>query len=365
MYKLYSVNTIIKLILLIILSYSYLFSNEDIKSKEIYLSYTKYPKRVFTNQKFDIEFNSIILKNPTQYDKIVTTFTSEKGIDVLTSEVQWIRTKPNRYKATVSYKVYNQDFILPQITLALFKDNQIIDYVSIPSPKIKYEKIAINQKLFSNIIASDLQVHTVKTKQYTNNILHTTLHIEGKNSNLEDMHLNPYDEQGIKSLSQKYPNQSLYYYVMIPSHTKQINFNYYNTLKKEFITIHIPIILDEELVSTQTELNPYNSSILIYKQVFSGVFLFLFIIMYIITKHNRYLILIAIIISILAYLFMPNEKILLNEKTKVYILPTSNSTVYRILKRKDIVEIINKKNKFVKVLFNNENIGWVKKSAIE
>lgn len=358
-------NTIIKLILLVVLSYSYLLSSENTKSKEIYLSYKKYPKRVFTNQKFDIEFNAIILKNPTQYDKIVTTFTSEKGIDLLTSDVQWIETKPNRYKATVSYKVHDQNFILPQITLALFKDNQIIDYTTIPSPKIEYEKIAINQKLFSNIIASDLQIHTVKTKQYTNNILHTTLHIEGKNSNLEDMHLNSYNEQGINSLSQKYPNQSLYYYVMIPSHTKQINFNYYNTLKKEFITIHIPIILDEELVSTQTDLNPYNSSILIYKQVFSGVFLLLFIILYIITKHNKYLILVAIVISILAYLFMPNRKVLLNEKTKVYILPTTNSTVYKILKRKNIVEIINKKDKFVKVLFNNENIGWVKKNDIK
>jgi len=359
------VNNIIKLILLIALSFNYLFSSEDTKSKEIYLSYEKYPHRVFTGQKFDIELNAIILKDPTQYDKIITTFTTEKEIDVLTSDIQWIQTKPNRYKTIVSYKVHNQKFILPRITLALLKDGQIVDYISIPSPQIEYEQIAINQKLFSNIIASDLQIHTVKTKQYTNNTLHTTLHIEGKNSNLEDMHLNAYAEQGVISLSQKYPNQSLYYYVMVPSHTKQINFNYYNTLKKEFITIHIPIILDEELVSTQTELNPYNSSILIYKQVFCGFFLLLFIIMYSITKHNIYLIFITIMICIIAYLFIPNKKILLDEKTKVYILPTSNSTVYKILKRKHIVEIINKKNKFVKVLFDNENIGWVKKSAIQ
>jgi len=359
------VNNLIKLILLIILSFSSLLSNDNGKSKEIYLSYEKYPNRVFTGQKFDIQLSSIILKDPTSYDKIITTFTTEEGIDILTTNVVWEEIKSNRYTTTISYKVYDKEFILPRITLALIKNGQIIDYISVESPKIEYEKIAINQKLFSNIIAKNLQVHTVKTKQYTNNILHTTLHIEGINSNLEDIHFNSYEDQGINSLTQNYPNQSLYYYVMIPSHTKQINFTFYNTLQKEFITIQIPIILDEELVSTQTELNPYNSSILIYKQVFSGVFLALFIIMYIITRHNRYLILMTIMIIILAYLFIPNKKILLNENTKVYILPTSNSTVYNILDRKHIVEQINEKDKFIKVLFENENIGWIKESDVE
>lgn len=358
-------NNLIKLILLIILSFSSLLSNDNGKSKEIYLSYEKYPNRVFTGQKFDIQLSSIILKDPTSYDKIITTFTTEEGIDILTTDVVWEEIKSNRYTTTISYKVYDKEFILPRITLALIKNGQIIDYISVESPKIEYEKIAINQKLFSNIIAKNLQVHTVKTKQYTNNILHTTLHIEGINSNLEDIHFNSYEDQGINSLTQNYPNQSLYYYVMIPSHTKQINFTYYNTLQKEFITIQIPIILDEELVSTQTELNPYNSSILIYKQVFSGVFLALFIIMYIITRHNRYLILMTIMIIILAYLFIPNKKILLNENTKVYILPTRNSTVYNILDRKHIVEQINEKDKFIKVLFENENIGWIKESDVE
>jgi len=359
------VNITIKLILLTLFCLTNSVAIENTQSKELYLSYAKYPSRVFTGQKFDIKFNAIILKDKTLYDKIITTFTTEENIDILTTNIQWTQTKPDRYTTTVSYKVYDKDFILPRITLALFKNDQIVDYISIDSPKIEYQKIAINQKLFSNIIAKNLQVHTVKTKQYTNNILHTTLHIEGENSNLEDIHLNGYKEQGIKSLSENYPYQSLYYYVMTPSHTKQINFTYYNIIKKAFITIQIPIILEEELVSTQTDLNPYNSSILIYKQILSGVFLLLFIIMYILTKQDRYLIFMTLMIIIVAFLFIPNKKILLNENTKVYILPTSNSTVYKIPQRKYIVEIINKKGKFVKVLFENGNIGWVKRSEIE
>lgn len=358
-------NNLIKLFLLFFIVITTLFSNEQIKSKELYLAYKTYPKRVFTGQKFDIELELIILKDENNYDKLITTFTTENEIELLTKEVVWEETKNGRLKTTLTYKAYNEQFILPTITVALVKDENIIDFITTASPVIKYQKIAIDQKLFSNIIAKDLKIHTVKTKQYNNTILHTTIHIEGLNSNLEDIKLKEFEEQAINSLTQSYPNQSLYFYVMIPSHTKQINFTYYNTKVDDFVMIQIPIILDEELVSTQTELNPYNSSILIYKQIFSGSILFLVILLFIITKQNKYLFLITLFIAILAYLFIPNKKILLEKDTKVFILPTKNSTVYQTLDSKHIVEIINKKENFVKVLFENNTIGWIKQNDIE
>jgi len=354
-----------RVLLLFTLFTTSLFSNEEIESKELYLEYSSHPQRVFTGQKFDIELKALILKDENTYDKIVTTFTTEKNIEILTQDIVWIKNKSSEYITKVSYKVFADDFNLPKITLALSKDEEIIDFISIDSPAIQYEKIAVNQKLFSKIIAKNLEIFTVKTKQYTNNILHTTINLKATNANLEDFILNSYGEdQGINSLSDMYPDQNLYYYVMIPSHTKQIKFTYYNTNSKDFVMMTIPIILDEELVSTQTELNPYNSSILIYKQVLSAVILIIFIIIFIFKRKNIYLIFITIFIAILAYLFIPNKKILLKEDIKVYILPTNSSTVFKSLESKQIVEIVNENEDFIKVLFNNESIGWIKKNDI-
>jgi len=354
-----------RILILFTLISSSLFSNDEIASKELYLEYNSFPQRVFTGQKFDIELKALILKDTNSYDKIVTTFTRENNIEILTQDIVWIKNKSSEYTTTVSYKVYNDDFILPKITLALSKDEEIIDFISIESPQIQYEKIAVNQKLFSKIIAKNLEIFTVKTKQYNNNILHTTINLKATNGNLEDFILNAYGEdQGIDSLSDMYPIQNLYYYVMIPRHTKQIKFTYYNTDSKDFVTMTIPIILDEELVSTQTELNPYNSSILIYKQVLSGVLLLVFILLFAFKRTNIYLIFITIFIVILAYLFIPNKKILLKENIKVYILPTNNSTVFKSLESKQIVEIVNENEEFIKVLFNNQSIGWIKKNDI-
>jgi uncharacterized pyridoxamine 5'-phosphate oxidase family protein len=65
-------------------------------------------------------------------------------------------------------------------------------------------------------------------------------------------------------------------------------------------------------------------------------------------------------IAIVAYLFVPNTKILLEPDTKIYILPTKHSTIFNKLEQKELVEIINKKKNYLKVLFENKNIGWIK-----
>jgi len=357
-------NTILKVVLLLSI-FSGALVAEGIKSKELYLEYKSFPKRVFTGQKFDVTLKAMILKPQSSYDKVLTNFSHEDNIELLTKDVNWTKDTSNKYTTTLTYKVYNEQFVLPTITFALVKDEEIIDFISAKSPDIKYQKIAVNQKLFSNIIATKLEINTVKTKQYSNTMLHSTIHITANHSNLEDTKLEDYLEQKIESLKENSLEQSLYYSVMVPIHTKQINFTYYNTKLQDFVRVQIPMILDDDLVSTQTELNPYNSSILIYKQMLASGFLLFFILLYIFTRNSIHLFFITVLIAIVAYLFIPSKKIILDKNVKVYILPTTNSTVYETLESKKIVEIINEKGLFVKVLFENKNIGWVNKYDIE
>jgi len=350
----------LKIFLLLSILITSLFSQDDVKSKDIYIDYLSYPKRVFTKQKFEVVLKATILIDQSKYDKIITTFEGEDNIEIPEVTPVWNKEKDNIFISNILFKSKDKQFTLPNITIALIKENTIVDFISIKSPKIKFEKIAVNQKLFSHIIASNLEINTVKTKQYTNSMLLSTINIEATNSNLEDMRLNEFDDQGIKSLSDAQPHQNIYYFVMIPSHKKEIRFTYYNTILKDFIMITLPITLDDELVSTQTDLNPYNSSILIYKQISVLLFLIITIALFIFTKKNRYLFIMVILISIIGYLFIPNKKTIIQAGTKIYILPTKYSTVYKVLENKKLVEIINKKDKYVKVLFKNENIGWIK-----
>lgn len=356
---------IFKIFLFSYILFTALNANEQIKSKQLYLNYESYPKRVFTGQKFDITLKAVILQDENSYDKIITTFIDEKDIQIVTQKPIWVKQKKSIYLSKITFKTINSKFKMPTTTVALVKDDEIVDYLSIEPPKIIYEKIAVNQELFSNIIAKDLQVHTIKTKQYNNNLLLSTINIETTNGNLENIHLSKYNDQGIKSFNETPPYQTVYYYVMIPTHTTHIKFTYYNTDIKDFVMVSLPISLEEELVSTQTNLNPYNSNMLIYKRSATISLLLVFVILFFITKKDRYLVVITLTIAIVAYLFIPNEKIILEKGTKVYILPTKNSTVYKTLNSKEIIETINKTENFTKVLFENKNIGWVKSNDIK
>ena len=332
-----------------------------IKSKLLYAKYKSYPKIVYTKQRFEVVLQINVLVPLGEEFTISTRFTEPKNIERLTTDITWYKKSETIYETTFEYKVNNKRFSLPSLEIVLYDiNNTILDEVKIKPPKITYRKIAINQKRYSNIIASDLNINSIRTKQYTNNELLSLISISAKNSNLEEFNLENYEHQGQKDLSMDDGIQTLYYFVIIPSHIKNIRFEYYNSLSDEFITVELPIILKEELVSTQTDLNPYESSMLIYKRIGLGIVVFIFLMIYFFTKKGKYLFIAIFFMTFIINTMMPKDKMTIAKDTKVYILPTINSTVYKIVEKNQEVEILNKNEKFIKILFKNKNIGWIK-----
>ena len=185
------------------------------------------------------------------------------------------------------------------------------------------------------------------------------------NSNLEEFYLSQFDEQGIKNFEENNMLQSMFYYVLIPSHINNIQFNYYNPINTTFINVELPIILEDDLVSTQTNLNPNDGNLIIYKIVATGVLLILLLLLYLKT-FNRFLIVFILgFIYIFILLLLPNEEITLKANTKIYILPTNLSTVYKITSQETTVEVLHEKNNFKKVLLKNKNIGWIKERDVK
>jgi uncharacterized protein YgiM (DUF1202 family) len=73
--------------------------------------------------------------------------------------------------------------------------------------------------------------------------------------------------------------------------------------------------------------------------------------------------LIFLLISIIY--FLPNSVGVVKKDSFVYILPTKNSTIFFKLQNNQSVEILDKKNGFVKVLILDSNfIGWIKEENL-
>jgi len=186
------------------------------------------------------------------------------------------------------------------------------------------------------------------------------MEIHAKNSNLEDFRLPYFVNQGSKGLVSKNGEQILYYFVIVPFDTPSIKFDYYNATRGTLSTLEVPIIVEEDLVSTQTDLNPNQGNMGFFKKVFVA---FMATILFMIYYYKRYrvsLFFAAFFMIILINMMLPNAHMTLKKDQKVYILPTFNSTVFKIIKEDEEVEVLLDKNGFKKVLFKNSHIGWVK-----
>jgi hypothetical protein len=331
-------------------------------AKNLYLSYKSIPKKVYKNQRFEVVVKALITTN--NFDSLSSSFSTGKNIKLLNPNSSWTKVSNDIYENRYIFKINEGDFTLPKITTKLLKGSTTIDISSLGVPYIAYSDIAVGDSRFSGIIADELVLKAYKTKQYNNNDALTIVDIEGINSNLENFKIDGALEQGISDLKDNYTNQNLVYYFVTPVHEKKVVITYYNTKLKSFKEITIPLVLQNELVSTQTDLNPNDSSFEKYKKIAVAI-LFLIALALYIWKRKKFLLVITIILFIISAIYlMPNQTGTVKKDSYIYILPTKNSTIFFKLDSAQKVEKLQKRNGFVKVIgIDNKFIGWVKEES--
>ncbi|WP_417331831.1 hypothetical protein [Halarcobacter sp.] len=336
-------------------------------SKNLYLSYKNYPKHIYKNQRFEVDVKALITRN--NYDRIETHFIDGVNMLPLNAQSQWQlegNTK-NVYENKYYFKAYDSNFLLPTIEVKLFDNNVLVESRKLLPPKITFSEVAKADTIFSNVIAKELTILNTKAKQYTNKQALAIIDLQGSFSNFEDFYIKGFEEQGVTLIEDNYPNQHMIYYVVIPIHQKTIAFNYYNTDLKRLEKITIPIKFEEELVSTQTDLNPNNSSFEFYKKVAIGAIAVIFLILFVWKRSYIYLVLFLLFAIAFMLFAMPNKSIKLKENSVIYILPTKNSTIFQKMSNQVSVEEMKRKNGFVKIMFKrgeDKFIGWVKEDDV-
>ena len=328
-------------------------------AKNLYVSYEEHPSQVFKNQRFEVVVKALV--TTSDFDYITTYFSDVENLGILNPDRNWEKINDNTYENRFFFKAKDSDFKIPRISVSLIRDYEILETTDLESIKIDYSDIAKGDERFSSIIAKDLNVKAYKTKQYNNKESLTIIDIDAINSNLEDFNLKGIEEQGVSQIKDEYPNQNMIYYFVMPVHKKKIVFNYYNTDKKSLVPITVPLVLENELVSTQTDLNPHDSSFEKYKKMALVAILIVFILMFVWKRKKIYFLTSAILFVIVSIYLMPNETAVLKSGSNVYILPTKNSTIFFRVESQQEVEILNTKKDFVKIMgIDNNFIGWVK-----
>ena len=358
MNSLYVKNKMKKRYLLIILLNLFL-SIDLFAAKNLYLSYNKIPDNVYKNQKFEVVVKALITTDT--FSDLNTTFLNANNINVLNPNNPWKKISNDTYINSYFFKAKNANFRLPDIEVKLFNATELIDSSQLLANQIKFLDIGKGDERYSNIIADTISLKAYKTKQYNNKEALTIIDIDGINSNLEDFKLKNVDEQGISSLKEVEGVQNLVFYFVTPVHQKNLVFTYFNPITKTLKEIKVPIILMNELVSTQTDLNPNDSTFEKYKKV-ASILLFIISLVLFILKRKKLFLYVTIILLIIAIIYnLPNSTGIVKKDSFIYILPTKNSTIFFKADKEEKVEVLQKKNGFIKVLgVDNGFIGWIK-----
>lgn len=344
----------IKLLLLTLLFLSSLYAN-----KVIYLSYDEVPDRVIKGEIFPLTLKS--LSTVRDAKRIKYKFSNAKGVKLLTSYPK--RVKKGKYFYDTFYAISTRKWAkLPDVNATL-KSKKEYESTFITGPKLNV--ITLNpKKNFSNIIANKFELSEYKTTSYdaTHNII--VFVATARNSDINAMHFEDLAKQGIESITESHLNSKITYFLVIDKSIENFTFTYFNLLKNNFSQITIPIVVDDDSVTTQSDLKPKDQSKERLKMSIAGALVFVAFLFIVWRRKYIYLIFLIIPLAYVIYLAIPDQEICIKKGAQIRLLPVENGTIFETTSVKYTLLKEGKVQNFVKVKLHNEKIGWVKNEDI-
>jgi hypothetical protein len=320
---------------------------------EIEYKYSYLPKKVYENQIFPITILEIGSHSTTPHFFFDTN-----------SDMEPIGKKPlvvkngNDTFFTFYFKSIGRSITIPSLRIKNTQGIRVIEAKKIPIAKLK------PREDFCGVLSADMKIKTSQSSTYDERNNLVTLSIEAYEANIENMHLRNVIESGIEQISRDNAKVVAEFYVVVPSTQKRLKFTYFNTIKQQYIFLEMSIDIKDSTVSTQSKLNPKNSSFDKFKKYTFIFFSTLFLLLYIWKRDIFYIILMIVSLIILFTFYIPKDKICVSQGSSLYILPTNSSRVYAITDEKSITDLLGKRADFNKIEYSKEIIGWIKDEDI-
>ena len=340
----------IKAFLLVLLFISSLYAN-----KVIYLSYDEIPKRVIQGEIFTITLKA--LSTVQNYDDIAYEFSNARGLKIL-DEVPIREQKGKFLYDTFHLQSTANRAKLPDVNASLIASREY------NSTFIKGEKLNViklnPKKNFSNIIANDLVLSEYKTTNYDNTHNIIVFVLSGENTDIDALHFKNVYKQGKESSTNSYLSSKITYFVVVDKQLEHFTFSYFNLLKNRFELIDIPIIVDDDSVTTQSDLKPRDQSHDMQKMYAAAAIAFLGFILVLLKRKIIYLILIFLPLGYILYLSIPQKNICIKKGAQIHLLPVDNGTIFQTTQTKIYLAKEGQTQNYIKVKLTNNKIGWVK-----
>jgi len=319
------------------MKFIFLFIASFLLANNLIITYPNLKKEYYKDQIINLTIKVITPKEVN-----ITAFTNFKSkINITNNKFTHI--------INLSYKDKNNSklFIVGN---EIYKEINLSDLYTIKElPKIEN---------FCKVLADKLEITNIIASKFDSNYNLLSFSIKGKNANLKDFSIALKDE----NLSLISLNEASFL-GLVDKNKTNISFYYFNLLNETFNKITIPINIKEETISTQTNINPTQNTLFTPLNILTLITIGFLIIVFLIYQKIWLIFPPLILTGILIYNNLPKGEIYLPYNTKVYILPTKNSTIFYITPVGKKAKILKTLQKYTQIKIDNK-IGWVKNEDI-
>ncbi|MRI58450.1 MAG: hypothetical protein C6H99_02975 [Epsilonproteobacteria bacterium] len=285
------------------------------------------------------------------------TIKAPKGLKIVYDKTPARRDDLYTYK-TIYFKALHPKASLPSIVVTTRHGT-----FHIPSRPLTVTTLK-PPKDFCGVLAKDLKILKHQAIQYNKELNLIVMRLGMELGNGEDFHLPYAQKEQIKEYNLTFPSLKILYYAIIPSSITKLKFSYFDTDTREFKRLFFDIRVKDESVSTQSDIKPTEDRHKTLKIVLiaslGGVLVLLAI-----WKRSWLSGLFGVgLIALAIYLSIPLKKVCVKKGSKIYILPTKKSTIFRINHQRRSYIKLNEVNGYIKIKLSQDRIGWVKNEDI-
>jgi hypothetical protein len=336
-------------------------SSAQYEQKVLYLSYEKIPQRVIQGEVFPITIKT--LSTVRDYIDVSYELLGERGLKPL-NHTPYREEKSKYIYDTFYFTAFSSDVRLPDFKASLI-DARNIKYKTTTLAGEELNVITLNPtKNFSQIIADSFELIDYKTTSYDNEHNIVIFVARAFNADLNALDLHGVFKQGIESLSGNHKESKITYYAVIDNKIEDFTFSYFNLNTNNFSLITIPIIVDDDSVTTQSDLKPTDQSKERLKVIIAASVVFLGMLLFAWRRRYIYIILVLLPLGYIGFIIVPSKDVCIKQNTDIYLLPVHNGTIFETTKGIQKLQKEGSVKGFVKVKLENERIGWVEDENI-
>ena len=246
------------------------------------------------------------------------------------------------------------------------RNGEFFQKASKKAPNPKFTPVPAKEN-YTHIVADELKVISHKTTDFDDKTNMMTIQLSVKNGDLSSFYIQNDQilRQNVSSINGPLENQRGFAFLIFDKNVTNVTFSYFNLQTQKFENFSLNVKIEKDDLSTQTDINPQESSFKTYKIIVIFTFVGVLIVMFLTSRNLTPLIIALVIVGAYFYFQKQTSTGFIAQNTQVKILPIKNSTIFYISKERENVKIFDEKADFVKIMLSDGKIGWVKKESIE